>query len=204
MYIPSYTLEKDHQRLISFMKNHNFALLISSGGSYPEITPLPFTITGTSDNLKLVSHISKANNQWRDIDNRNVVVLFQGPHCYISPRYYESKVNVPTWNYTLVAAYGKANIFNERDKHLNLVHSMFEIMEPEFRSQWNELSEDYKEKLFNGIVGIEIHVEKLEGKFKLSQNKTLNEQKIIIEGLSKSDSSLERDVAEMMRENLAK
>jgi transcriptional regulator len=81
---------------------------------------------------------------------------------------------------------------------------MFEILEPKFRNQWNELPDNYKEKLFNGIVGIEIEVEKLEGKFKLSQNKTLNEQRKIIEGLKKSNNSLQKGVAEMMEENLSK
>jgi transcriptional regulator len=202
MYIPQYALEQDTKRLVAFMKAYNFALLISSDDPYCEITPLPFVIKGDEDNLTLITHIANANTQWRKIDNTNVIVLFQGPHCYISPRYYESKVNVPTWNYTMVTAYGKANIFHERKKHLSLVHSMFEIMEPEFRRQWDELPEDYKEKLFNGIAGIEVKVEKLEGKFKLSQNKTLIEQKRIIEGLSKSSSFLERGVAEMMSENL--
>jgi len=75
-------------------------------------------------------------------------------------------------------------------------------MEPKFRNQWDRLEEEYKENLFGGIVGIEIEVEKLEGKFKLSQNKTFNEQKKIIEGLKMSEDSLKRGVAEMMEENL--
>jgi transcriptional regulator len=104
----------------------------------------------------------------------------------------------------MVAACGKPKLFHEREKHLTLVHSMFEILEPKFRNQWNELPDNYKEKLFNGIVGIEIEVEKLEGKFKLSQNKTLNEQRKIIEGLKTSNNSLQKGVAQMMEENLSK
>ena len=205
MYIPDYTEVKDRTKLITFMKEHNFALLISSNSDFPEVTPLPFVISEEKGNVKLITHLARANPQWENINEKeNVLVLFQGPHCYISPDFYESKINVPTWNYTMVAACGKPKLFHEREKHLTLVHSMFEILEPKFRNQWNELPDNYKEKLFNGIVGIEIKVEKLEGKFKLSQNKTLNEQRKIIEGLKTSNNSLQKGVAEMMEENLSK
>ena len=205
MYIPDYTEVKDRTKLITFMKEHNFALLISSNSDFPEVTPLPFVISEEKGIVKLITHLARANPQWENINEKeNVLVLFQGPHCYISPDFYESKINVPTWNYTMVAARGKPKLFHEREKHLTLVHSMFEILEPKFRNQWNELPDNYKEKLFNGIVGIEIEVEKLEGKFKLSQNKTLNEQRKIIEGLKTSNNSLQKGVAEMMEENLSK
>ena len=203
MYIPGYTKVKNRTRLVAFMKRHNFALLISNNEKHPDITPLPFVVSEEAWKLKLITHIARVNSHWKNLnEKKNVLVLFQGPHCYISPQFYESKVNVPTWNYTMVAVYGKPKIFHEREKHLNLVHSMFEIMEPQFRNQWDDIPDEYKEKLFSGIVGIEIEVEKLEGKFKLSQNKTLNEQKRIIEGLKMSDDSLKRGVAEMMEENL--
>ncbi|OGU77590.1 MAG: hypothetical protein A2V93_05635 [Ignavibacteria bacterium RBG_16_34_14] len=203
MYIPAYTEAKDRIKLVAFMKSYNFALLISNNEEHPDVTPLPFVVTEEERKLRLVTHIARANPQWKNLNGKeNVLVLFQGPHCYISPKFYESRMNVPTWNYTMAAAYGKPKIFHEREKHLNLVHSMFEIMEPKFRSQWDDLPEDYKEKLFSEIVGIEIEVEKLEGKFKLSQNKTLDEQKRIIEGLMMNDDSLKRGVAEMMEENI--
>jgi len=205
MYIPDYTEVKDRTKLITFMKEHNFALLISSHSDFLEVTPLPFVISEEKGIVKLITHLARANPQWENINEKeNVLVLFQGPHCYISPDFYESKINVPTWNYTMVAARGKPKLFHEREKHLTLVHSMFEILEPKFRNQWNELPDNYKEKLFNGIVGIEIEVEKLEGKFKLSQNKTLNEQRKIIEGLKTSNNSLQKGVAQMMEDNLSK
>jgi transcriptional regulator len=205
MYIPFYTEVKERTQLIAFMKRYNFALLISDNENRPDVTPLPFVVSEEAEKIKLISHIARGNPQWKGFDeSKDVLILFQGPHCYISPRFYESNINVPTWNYTMVAAYGKPKIFHNREKHLNLVHSMFENMEPEFRSQWDELPEEYKESLFGGIVGIEIEVEKLEGKFKLSQNKTLNEQKKIISGLRMSDDSLRRGVAELMEKNLSK
>jgi transcriptional regulator len=203
MYVPSYTAEQNNEKLISFMRKYSFAVLISPG-FYPEITPLPFVISDKPDGIKLITHIAKSNPQWKNIEKKNVLVLFQGPHCYISPDYYESRINVPTWNYTVVAAYGKAKIFHDRKKHVDLVHSMFEIMEPKFRKQWEELPREYKDNLFDGITGLEVNVEKLEGKFKLSQNKSENEQKRIIEGLSRSNDSLQRGIAEMMKENLKK
>jgi len=125
MYIPAYTEVKEHTRLIAFMKSYNFALLISNFKEFPDITPLPFVVTEDHQKLKLITHPAIVNPHWKNLDeNKNVLVLFQGPHCYISPDFYENKVNVPTWDYKMVAAYEKPKIFQEREKHLNLVHSM--------------------------------------------------------------------------------
>ncbi|MDF2438036.1 MAG: FMN-binding negative transcriptional regulator [Bacteroidota bacterium] len=202
MYIPSYYREEDEPKLLDFMRAHNFANLVSSVNNVPLATHLPFVIEKREEKIFLVSHMAKANPQWQSFTNNSVLVIFQWPHAYISPSNYEKQQNVPTWNYVAVHAYGMPRIIDEPKEVWSLMERTIENFEEKFMSQWKDLSPEYVNGMLKAIVAFEIEVTKLEGKFKLSQNKTKNEQKNIIESLEKSEDSVERGIAEEMRKKL--
>ncbi|MCW3085647.1 MAG: FMN-binding negative transcriptional regulator [Bacteroidetes bacterium] len=202
MYIPSYYQEKDEAQLLGFMTAHNFANLISSSNNSPTATHLPFVIEKRGDKVFLVSHMAKANLQWQLFPEAELLIIFQGPHAYISPTHYEKKQNVPTWNYIAVHAYGKAKIIDKQEDVLNLMERTIHNFEKEFYEQWKQLSPEYVNGMLKAIVAFEIEVTKLEGKFKLSQNKTKHEQQNIINTFEKSDDSIQKEIAEEMKKKI--
>lgn len=202
MYIPSYYREEDKPQLIRFMRAHNFANLVSVSESFPIATHLPFVIEERENKLFLVSHMAKANPQWQSFTANDILIIFQGPHAYISPSNYEKQQNVPTWNYIAVHAYGKVRIIDDQKEVWNLMERTIHTFEEKFFEQWKNLSSEYISGMLKAIVAFEIEVTKLEGKYKLSQNKTKNEQRNIIGSLEKSDDSVERGIAEEMKRKL--
>lgn len=199
MYIPPYYREEDGQKLIGFMLAHNFANLISSSNNVPVATHLPFVIEQRDEKIFLISHMARANPQWQSFRGSELLIIFQGPHAYISPQHYEKQQNVPTWNYIAVHAYGKARIIEKEEDVMNLMERTIHNFEKEFYEQWKTLSPAYVSGMLKAIVAFEIEVTKLEGKYKLSQNKTKNEQQAIINSFEKSDDSAIREIAEEMK-----
>jgi transcriptional regulator len=199
MYIPPYYREEDEGKLLSFMQAHNFANLVSSVNNLPMATHLPFVIEKRNEKIFLVSHMAKANSQWQSFTNNSVLIIFQGPHAYISPSNYEKQQNVPTWNYIAVHAYGIPRIIDDPKDVWNLMERTIHNFETKFIEQWKNLSPEYVNGMLKAIVAFEIEVTKLEGKFKLSQNKTKNEQQNIISSFEKSDDSTQREIAEEMK-----
>src|SRR5690606_3894178 len=116
----------------------------------------------------------------------NVLIIFSEPHAYISPKNYDKELNVPTWNYISVHAYGQGKIINEFERVYQILESTIENYEIEYKQQWNKLPHDFKTKMISGIVAFEINVTETQAKEKLSQNKTENERKNIINSLSSS------------------
>lgn len=202
MYIPSYYQETDEPKLLSFMQTHSFAVLVSARGNNARATHLPFVLEKRNNKIYLVSHLAKANPQWKEFDDNELLVIFQGPHGYVSPANYEKKQNVPTWNYIAVHAYGKAFIIDEKTAVIGVLEKTIRNYESEYYEQWKELPDDYKYNMIKGIVAFEIEVSRLEGKFKLSQNKTRNEQTAIIKGFESSGDSAQQELANEMKKKL--
>lgn len=202
MYIPPYYKENDEQKLIEFMQAYNFATLISTKDSNISATHLPFVIEKRGEKLFLVCHMAKANPQWEAFTQNEVLVIFQGPHAYISPSHYEKQQNVPTWNYIAVHASGKTKIILEHTEVISLMEKTINHFEKGFYQQWKNLSPEYVNGMLKAIVGFEIEVTKLEGKFKLSQNKTKNEQLNIVESLGKSEDTVQNEISKEMRKKL--
>src|SRR4051794_26871215 len=111
MYIPKYFIETDEEKLLAFMREFNFATLITSKNNSPTATHLPFIIEKRAEKVYLLAHLAKANLHWQQFENDEILVIFQAPHTYISPLLYEKPENVPTWNYIAVHAYGRAKLF---------------------------------------------------------------------------------------------
>jgi transcriptional regulator len=162
---------------------------------------LPFMLDASvGDYGKLIAHFAKANHHWKAINEATeILVVFQGAHSYISPRWYETPGVVPTWNYGTVHAYGKAKIVHEHAALKAMVKDLVNL-----HDNLADLETAFPDNLLDAIVGIEIVIERLEGKFKFSQNKSVADQQGVIAALSQSEHEIEREVAEIMQANLEK
>lgn len=201
MYIPKINVETDSDKIITFMKQFSFATVVTAKDNLPVATHLPFLVAIKEENIILTSHFAKANLQWKDIDSSKVLTIFSEPHAYISPKNYDKELNVPTWNYISVHAYGQGKLITETNRMLEVLEATIDYYETSYREQWNKLPDEYKSKMLKGIVAFEIVVTDLQAKSKLSQNKTDMEKQRIIDFLSTSNNTNEQLIAEYMRKN---
>lgn len=199
MYIPKTNLTIDKTEIVAFMKQFSFATIITAKDSFPIVTHLPFLVTTKDDNIILTSHFAKANEHWQYVENKNVLVIFSEPHAYISTKNYDKELNVPTWNYISIHAYGQGKLIIETEKTFEVLEKTIDNYETSYRKQWDNFPEDYKLKMSKGIVAFEIIVTDLQGKKKLSQNRTDTEKKKIIQTLSESKYTNEQLIAEYMK-----
>ncbi len=189
------------------MRANPFAILISTTGDGPFATHLPLSVRapkGKDENenrVVLRGHVAKANPHWRYLEQQpQCFTIFHGPHSYISPTNYTARESVPTWNYAAVHVYGNARIFaSPQDLH-GMLDELMGTFEPGYRHQWEELSPKYRENMLRQIVGFEIVSTRIEGKFKLSQNRPREDQANVIASLERSDDSVVSGVARMMKE----
>jgi transcriptional regulator len=195
-------LFKDRDEIVAFMKQFSFGTIITSRDNLPIGTHLPFLVSIKEDKILLTSHFAKSNEQWKDIEKNKILIILSEPHAYISPRNYDQVLNVPTWNYISVHAYGEGKIITETDKVFKILESTIDNYEIDYEQQWNNLPEEYKLEMSKGIVAFEVVVTDLQAKKKLSQNKTVSEQNNIINSLSKSSNCNEQLIADYMRINL--
>jgi transcriptional regulator len=199
MYTPSVFLTTDTAEMVAFMKRFSFATIVTVKDNYPTATHLPFLVREVDNTVVLTSHFARANKQWAEIEVNPVLVIFSEPHAFISPKHYDKVQNVPTWNYVAVHAYGRGKLLPEPQQAVPVLEQMIETFEASYRQQWDSLPADFKERAVNGIMAFEIAVTELQGKNKLSQNKTEAERHRIIETLSKSDHEGERQIAAFMK-----
>jgi transcriptional regulator len=200
MYIPKAFREDDIPTLHTFMQAYSFATLVTQQNGVPFATHLPFILdTVRGPHGTLLAHMARANPQWQDFKSaQEVLVIFQGPHAYISPSWYEVELSVPTWNYAAVHAYGLPRLIEDREELYTLLKTLIHTHEAHFEKPWPfQLSDDYLQKMMRGISGFEIEITRLEGKFKLSQNRTAAERANVISALQESTDTLA--VAELMK-----
>jgi transcriptional regulator len=200
LYIPKHFEEKDRSKLVGFMKEFNFAAIVNSAKKRYWATHIPFLVSENGDEIILKAHMAKANPQWASFKNEEeVLVIFQEPHTYISPKLYENKVSVPTWNYIAVHAYGVPRILHSDEEKISLLEESFSEFESSYKLQWDNLPQDYKNDLLKGIVAFEIKVTDIEGKFKLSQNRTEGDRERIISKLEGDSDKTKSDIAKYMK-----
>ncbi len=203
MYTPAHFQIDDRDTLNAFMRQHSFATIVSSDGNVPQATHTPVLLNPTQGpHGCLLSHMARANPQWRHFSSTEVLVIFTGPHAYISPAWYVTEPAVPTWNYTAVHAYGIPRIVTQHDRFAQMLHDLVEFYEAERPNRWHgTLPAEFRDGLMKGIVGIEIEITRLEGKFKLSQNRPQDAPSVIA-ALQDSMDQTDRDTAKMMQERL--
>lgn len=184
--------------ILAFMRRYNFAAVVSFADGAPVATHLPFYVMERNGEIVLTAHFAKANKQCSHLEGQTVLVIFSQPHAYVSPKHYQKEQSVPTWNYVAVHAYGRCNVIRDIAKGMEILEQMILQSEPEYKAQWERLDEQYKERLYSGIVPVEITIDKLEAAGKLSQDKTGEQRERIISALSGSEDSAERDIADYM------
>ncbi|MBK9793468.1 MAG: FMN-binding negative transcriptional regulator [Sphingobacteriales bacterium] len=198
MYIPKYFKQNDRKKSIAFMNAYNFAIVVSAKDELPLATHLPFVIEERENEIVLISHMSKANEQWKTFSDKDVLVIFSEPHAYISPSLYEQKQNVPTWNYVAVHAYGKINILKSDEEKLAVLHKQMQSYEADFIEQFRTLDKKYIDGLLQGIIAFEITVSNLQAKEKLNQNKSEKDRLNVKKHLEESEDEMKRTLGKMM------
>ena len=199
MYIPKHFREDDLNTLHDLMRVYSFATLITQHEGVPFATHLPFILDAQRGPYgTLLAHVARANPQWRDFNSeQEVLVIFQGPHAYVSPSWYEVELSVPTWNYAAVHAYGIPRLIEDGEELYQLLKVLIETHESQFENPWPfQLPDDYLQKMMRGIVAFEIEITRLEGKFKMSQNRTASERENVIAALNASSDT--QPAAELM------
>ena len=205
MYIPAENKWTDRGAILQFMRAHNFALMVTVGKGGLEATHLPFVIEEPDDSIVLHAHLARANGQASVLaHDAEVLVVFSGPHAYISPSHYDRSDSVPTWNYLAVHAYGRAEIVGDEAEGYRSLEALMAASEPGYEPHWAQVSEKYKSGLFRGIVPFRIRVTRLEAKAKMSQNKSESEQRRIIQTLLSADDTAAHETARFMQSALGK
>lgn len=201
MYIPEHFRLRHDADAIGFMRANPFAILISSTEDGPFATHLPLSIHAEEGKTALRGHVAKANPHWRYLEAQpQCLTIFHGPHSYISPSNYTERESVPTWNYAAVHVYGDARLFAAEHEVHQMLEELMGTFEPSYREQWEALSTKFRENMLRQIVGFEITATKIEGKFKLSQNRVRQDQANVIASLERSEDSAVSGVARMMKE----
>jgi transcriptional regulator len=181
LYIPPLFRIEDRARLVDFMRGHAFATLVSSGKAGLHVSHVPLLVDAEGETLRLRGHVAKANDHWQALEEaRDVVAIFHGPHAYVSPTWYVNHPSVPTWNYAVVHAHGKVRLTDEAELH-EIVTELSAKYEAGNSPPW-KLSEQpaaYVSSMLEMIVGFEIEVARVEGKFKLSQNRPAEIARVI-------------------------
>jgi transcriptional regulator len=206
MYLPKLYQEEDLATLHALMRDYNFATLVTQHDGAPFATHLPCILEADEGPCgTLYGHIARANPQWRDFDeSQEMLVIFQGPHTYVSPSWYEVELSVPTWNYAAVHAYGTPHLVTDYAAFYALLDTLVRAHESQFAKPWLfQLPEDYVRQMMQGIVGFTIRITRLEGKLKLSQNRSLKDQQNVAAILQQSAEPLSRDVGTLMQQRQA-
>jgi transcriptional regulator len=204
MYTPKHNKEEDTEKLYAFMRNYSFAALVTvTDGFVPRATHLPFMVEKASERITLYAHMAKANDQWRDFsEERELLVIFQEPHAYVSPRHYETPHNVPTWNYVAVHLYGRARILEKDAEKLVLLERLIHEHDENYFRVWKELPQAYINSKLGGIVAFRIDAERIEARFKLSQDRTAHERQNIINEFATNEDRVISEIGELMKEHL--
>lgn len=201
MYRPKYFKMTDDAIVYEMMKTNSFATLFSQHDGMPFATHLPLILN--EENTYLYGHFARPNSQWKDIENQTVLAIFHGPHCYISPSWYETNKSVPTWNYVTVHVYGEVELLedeNELAEHLQEMVLKYESPDSTYRLQ--DVDADFLAVLNKGVQGFKIKINKIEGKAKLSQNHSIERQELVINQLEKIPKTDEQQIASLMKANL--
>jgi transcriptional regulator len=188
MYLPKHFEQTDEAVLLALMREHPLALLVTLQDGLPAADALPLEYDATTRTLR--GHVARANPLWKAADGQAVLAVFSGPQAYITPSWYPSKAEhhkvVPTWNYTLVQAEGVLHAVEEAPWLHTLVSRLTAHHEAPRPQPWavGDAPDDYVQQMLRAIVGIEIPVTRLLGKWKISQNRSQPDRQGVADGLA--------------------
>ena len=176
MYIPKFNLVTDRATLLEAMRAYSFAILFSAPPE-PDRTPppvathLPLVVKDEGEHGVIEGHFARANHHWQTLVGHEVLIVFPGPHSYVSPSLYAESLSVPTWNYIAIHAYGTVQLVDGETEKTALLEGLIAQHEPAYLDQWRSLPNGFRRTMLAGIVGFRVHIARIEGKFKISQNR---------------------------------
>jgi transcriptional regulator len=203
VYLPAHFAENDEAVLFANMERYDFAMVITSGLFGLRCSQVPILVQRRDNKVILQGHLARPNPQCADIDgSTEALVVFAGPHAYISPSWYKSHPAVPTWNYVAVHARGVIRAIDDHEWLRQFLLTLSNRHEQYENNPWQmqDLPETYLSSMIKGIVGFEIEASKIEGKFKLSQNRPEPDYPEIIAALEARDDADSHAIAQLMRE----
>ena len=207
MYIPKKFMQNDLNHLKGIILRYPFATLITNSESGLEANHIPFSLNQSKGKDVLQGHIAKVNPLWKNLDDKSeVLVIFNGPNCYISPNYYPTKKEtgkvVPTWNYVTVHIKGVMSYIHDEQWKLNMITNLTNQHEAGQQKPWSisDAPENYIEKMILAIVGLEIEELSMTGQWKLSQNQPQENKQGVVTSLSRESESDSKKIAELVKE----
>lgn len=205
MYVPSSFAETDQSVLHQFIEQHSFATLITHRESEPFASHLPLLLDRDSGKQgQLLGHFAKANPQSKTTPHEQVLAIFHGPHAYISPTWYEAENTVPTWNYQAVHVYGCYSAIEDPDELKAVIEQTVTFYETPQSTPWSmqNAEPEFIDQLLQGIVGFKIEIDRIEGKFKLSQNHPVERREKVIRALKQEHRDDSQAIAALMQSQL--
>jgi len=201
MYIPEHFSMKEVTAAYNVIQENSFATLFSIHNGMPFATHLPLMLN--REKTYLYGHFARPNPQWKDIQNQTVLTVFHGPHCYISPSWYETNQAVPTWNYVTVHVYGEVELVEDEHELMTSLNDLvlkYEAPDSPYRLQ--DVDAEFLAGMSKGVQGFKIKIDRIEGKAKVSQNHSLHRQELVIKQLEQIPSPNEQQIASLMKANL--
>ena len=201
MYIPSAHKIDDPGLIVELMRQHPFAILVTSIEGVPVATHLPILVEGTEP-IILCGHMARQNQQWKSLAAAaESLIIFAGPHGYVSPRFYESHPNVPTWNYVTIHAYGTVELIEEDAEALEHLGRIVATFDPSLsEAQPDSTDPAFYQRLLPGIVAFRFTVTRVDAKAKLNQNKAEGDRLAIKSRYEASNDPEEQQMARLMSE----
>ncbi len=206
MYVPASFAVTDLAVLHGFMERHSFATLVSHDGTEPFASHVPLLLDrDAGPNGRLIGHVARANPQWKHAGGQRVLAIFSGPHAYVSPTWYAAQNVVPTWNYVAVHAYGVLRLIDDREGVREIVRRTVAVYEANMPRPWSVDAPEasFIDKLLAAIVGFEIDVDRIEGKWKLNQNHDVDRRRRVVEALRVQGSVDGVQIADLMADPAA-
>jgi transcriptional regulator len=197
MYIPKYYREEDRQKILAFLKQNNFAALVTFDGKKPIATHIPVEVVESENSWTIYGHLSGANPQKKTFSEHEALLIFQGAHTYISARWY-AEVDVPTWDYMIVHVYGKIREV-DGDELYSVLSRLVENHESNTSYRLEGLPQDMVQKEIKGVFGFAMDVTRIDGGYKLSQGKTEEERRKIISELENRGDEDSKVIAKAIR-----
>ncbi|MEW9577361.1 FMN-binding negative transcriptional regulator [Bacillus toyonensis] len=199
MYIPKYFKVTDIDEIREFIQMNSFGTIVTTKQGKPIATHIPLELNKQGDDYYITGHMAYGNPQWRTLEDcEDVLVMYQGPHAYISSSWYE-KENVPTWNYQAIHVYGTASILSEKELQQDLMVLLKKYENHrENAVLWDKLSLPLLEKELKGIIGFKIKVKEIQAAYKLSQNRNKEDYLNIVNKLYGEEESNSQQIAKVM------
>lgn len=173
MYTPAFNRVSERALLLQAMQENSFAILFGpQSDSEPlNATHLPLVVKDEGPHGLILGHFARANRHWQSLAGRQALVVFPGPHSYVSPSLYSEELSVPTWNYIAVHAYGTLQLVDDPVATDSILKELIHIHEPAYARQWSAMPQGFRRTMLAGIAAFRIPIDRIEGKFKLSQNR---------------------------------